>query len=59
MQDDRPLELETLEDGCIKVCLTNDGITKCCTVSSQHLIEPKYKHLKRAIAAEAIQAYAK
>lgn len=57
MQGESTLDLETLKDGCIKVCLTKDGITKCCTVSSHHLAEEKHKQLKHAIATEAIKAY--
>jgi hypothetical protein len=51
------LALTTLKDGCIRVCLTEDGITQCCTVSSHHLVAEKEHQLKAAISAEAIRAY--
>jgi len=33
---------ETLDDGCIRVCIG----TNCGTVSSHHLIEPKINQLR-------------
>jgi hypothetical protein len=57
MQGDSALDLETLKDGCIKVCLTEDGITQCCTVSSHHLVEEKRRQLKQAIVKEAIKSF--
>jgi hypothetical protein len=35
--------LETLDDGCVKVCIGNH----CGTVSSYHLVEPKINQLKQ------------
>lgn len=57
MIQDRPLQYITLEDGCLKVCLTEYGITECCTVSSHHLIEGKRKQLRAAIATTAAKVY--
>jgi hypothetical protein len=57
MQGDSALDLETLKDGCIKVCLTEDGITQCCTVSSHHLVEEKRRQLKQAIIKETINSF--
>jgi hypothetical protein len=57
MQSNPFFDLETLKDGCIKVCLTEEGITKCCIVSSHHLVEEKYTQLKRAIVKEAIKSF--
>ena len=34
--------LETLDDGCVRVCLGNN----CGVVSSYHLVEPKINHLR-------------
>lgn len=50
------LVLDTLEDGCIKVCLTEEGITACCIVSSHHLVDEKEKQLKQAILRTAIES---
>jgi len=35
--------LETLDDGCVRVCIG----TNCGTVSSHHLIEPKINQLRQ------------
>jgi hypothetical protein len=43
------LELETMPDDQVKVCLTDRGITACTYVSSMHLVEDKRKQLKAAI----------
>ena len=42
-------DLTTLEDGQIKVCLTEDQVTACCYVSSMHLVDEKEKQLRAAI----------
>jgi hypothetical protein len=51
------MDLHPLDDGCIKVCLTEEGITACTTVSSMHLVEDKRKQLQAAILREATTAY--
>jgi hypothetical protein len=50
------MDLEQLDDGCIRVCLTEDGITACTTVSSHHLVEDKRRQLEAAIEREALRA---
>jgi hypothetical protein len=42
------LELETLSDGCVRVCLGEGQTRVCTTVSSMHLVEDKRKQLERA-----------
>jgi hypothetical protein len=42
------LELETLSDGCVRVCLGEGQTRVCATVSSMHLVEDKRKQLERA-----------
>jgi len=39
--------LETLDDGCVRVCIGNN----CGTVSSHHLIEPKINQLRSSSAS--------
>ena len=50
------LEMHTLEDGCVRVCLTEDGFTECCTVSSMHLAEEKQHQLRAAINRKALNS---
>ena len=47
------LEVTPTEDDMLKVCLTEEGITSCCFVSSQHLVQDHEKQLKRANARKA------
>lgn len=47
------LDIETLDTELIRVCLTEDGITACCFVTSWHLVQEKEKQLRRAIMSEA------
>ena len=51
------MDLEHLDDDCIRVCLTEDGITACTVVSSMHLVEDKRKRLQAAIQREALDAF--
>jgi hypothetical protein len=51
------MDLEQLDDGCIRVCLTEDSITACTTVSSHHLVEDKRRQLEAAISREAARAF--
>jgi len=50
------LVLSILDDGCIRVCLSEEGITACCIVSSHHLVEEKEKQLRQAIVRTAIKS---
>ena len=51
------LDVTPTEDDMLKVCLTEDNITSCCFVSSQHLVQDHEKQLKRANARKAAAAY--
>jgi hypothetical protein len=51
------MDLHPLDDGCIKVCLTECGLTACTVVSSMHLVEDKRKQLQAAILREAAASY--
>jgi hypothetical protein len=51
------MDLEHLDDDCIRVCLTQDGITACTVVSSMHLVEDKRRQLEAAIEREALDAF--
>ena len=57
MLDSTPLETFPTEDDCLKVCLTENGITKCCFVSSMHLVQDKERHLRNAINRAAAKAF--
>ena len=50
------LDVIPTEDDCLKVCLTENGITKCCFVSSMHLVQDKERHLRNAINRAAAKA---
>lgn len=52
------LEVTPTEDDMLKVCLTEEGITSCCFVSSQHLVQDHEKQLKRANARKAAACFA-
>ena len=52
-----PLTTEYCDDGqIIKVCLTENGLTACCYVTSEHLVAQKEKHLRAAIGRMAWRA---
>ena len=51
------LDVTPTEDDMLKVCLTEEGITSCCFVSSQHLVQDHEKQLKRANARKAAAAF--
>ena len=52
------MELRSTNDGHMyEVCLTEDGITECCYVSSMHLVEDKKRQLKAAIKRRALDAF--
>ena len=50
------LEINTIKNECIQVCLTEDGFTECCFVSSMHLAPDKETQLRKAIHQRAIEA---
>ena len=52
------LQLRNTEDGNMyEVCLEEDGIRKCCFVSSMHLIQDHEKQLRDAIKRESLKAF--
>jgi hypothetical protein len=53
----KPLEVEVLDAELIKVCLTENGFTSCCFVTSHHLVEDKRRQLLDDITKQAIDAY--
>lgn len=50
------LEMSTLDDGSVKVCLTEDGFTACAIVSSMHLAADKENQLRASIQKQALNA---
>jgi len=50
------LEMSTLDDGCVQVCLTEDGFTACAIVSSMHLAADKENQLRDDIQKQALDA---
>lgn len=52
------LQLRNTEDGNMyEVCLEEDGIRKCCFVSSMHLVQDHEKQLRNAIKRESLKAF--
>ena len=52
------LQLRNTEDGNMyEVCLEEDGIRKCCFVSSMHLVDDHRKQLENAIKRESLKAF--
>ncbi len=51
------LDVTSTEDDMLKVCLTEDGLTSCCFVSSQHLVQDHRKQLERANNRKAVAAF--
>ena len=51
------LDVTPTADDMLKVCLTEEGITSCCFVSSQHLVQDHEKQLHRANARKAAAAF--
>ena len=56
MSDGSQLEINTIRNECVQVCLTEDGFTECCFVSSMHLAPDKETQLRKAIQQRAIEA---
>ena len=52
------LDVTPTADDMLKVCLTEDGLTSCCFVSSQHLVQDHRKQLERANGRKAAAAFA-
>ena len=50
------MEVTTLTDGCLRVCLEQDGFESCCIVSSHHLVSSKRRQLEQANLRRAQQA---
>ena len=50
-------EITTQPDGSLRVCLTESGITACCSVSSAHLVESCLPQLRESIFKQALRAY--
>ena len=50
------LDIQHLDDDCYRVCLTEDGFTNCCYVTSHHLTEEKAGQLRAANLREASSA---
>ncbi len=49
--------METLPDGCIRVCVSEDGFEPvCCIVSSMHLVYQKVPQLRARLAMQARHA---
>ena len=46
------INIKILDDGQIKVCLTENQVTACCYVSSMHLVDEKEKQLQQSIARQ-------
>ncbi len=50
------MNVTTLADGCLRVCLEQDGFESCCVVSSHHLVNTKRGQLERANLRQAALA---
>ena len=52
------MQLRSIEDGnYYEVCLTEDGLTECCYVSSMHLVDEKEHQLRASIRRRAFNAF--
>ena len=52
------LQLRNTDDGNMyEVCLEEDGIRKCCFVSSMDLVQDHEKQLRDAIKRESLKAF--
>ena len=50
------LDIDCIEPELIKVCLTEDGFTSCCYVTSHHLVPDKERQLRAANFRDALAA---
>ena len=48
--------IENLDDGCVRVCLSEGEKSICTTVSSHHLVDDKWRQLKLALAGPKTEA---
>ena len=52
------VDLRSVDDGSYyEVCLTEDGLTECCYVSSMHLVDEKEHQLRASIRRRAFNAF--
>ena len=52
------MQLRAVDDGHMyEVCLTEDGFTECCYVSSMHLVDDKEHQLRAAIRRRSFEAF--
>jgi hypothetical protein len=51
-----PVETEMTEDGCVKITVTEEGITEVGWVSSFHLVDPKVTQMVSSIRKKAMNA---
>ena len=51
------LDVTPTADDMLKVCLTENGFTSCCFVSSQHLVQDHQEQLHRANARKAAAVF--
>ena len=56
MSGESQLEIKKNKNECIQFCLTEDGLTECCFVSSMHLAPYKERQLRKAIHQRAVEA---
>ena len=45
----RSESIENLDDGCVRVCLQEEALSICTTISSHHLIDDKWRQLHLAL----------
>ncbi len=51
-------DYRSVDDGnYYEVCLTEDGMTECCFVSSMHLVEEKEHQLRASIRRRSFNAF--
>lgn len=50
------LNIDCIEPELIQVCLTEDGFTNCCYVTSHHLTAEKEQQLRNANLRDALEA---
>lgn len=50
------ISIECLEPELIRVCLSEDGFTNCCFVTSHHLTAEKERQLRNANIRDALEA---
>ena len=48
--------IENLDDGCVRVCLSEGEKSICTTVSSHHLVDDKWRQLRLALDLRETEA---